>query len=78
MTFKNDNAFNKEALIVQLLSSTNTNTIGINNSWENSVRPTDYKGGGGLAAPKEMLDLFPLADGSRPTVANGYVDTFFF
>ena len=25
-----------------------------------------------------MLDLFPLANGARPTKANGYVDTFFF
>lgn len=78
VTFKNDNAFNGEAIMVNLLSSTTTTSSGVNNSWENSVRTKDYNGGGGIAVPKAMLDLFPLADGSRPTAANGYVDTFFF
>ncbi|MDA3616315.1 RagB/SusD family nutrient uptake outer membrane protein [Polluticaenibacter yanchengensis] len=77
MTFRNDNSFNKEALMVFLLSTNQTSSAGYNNSWENSVRPTDYKGGGGIAAPKGMIDLFPLADGSRPNASN-YVDTFFF
>ncbi|MET0394236.1 MAG: RagB/SusD family nutrient uptake outer membrane protein [Chitinophagaceae bacterium] len=76
VTFKNDNAFNGEALIVQLLSA-NT-SLAVNNGWENSIRPKDHNGGGGIAAPKQMLDLFPLATGLRPTPANGYVDTFFF
>lgn len=77
MTYKNDNSFNKEAVMVILLSTQQTSSAGYNNGWENTVRPTDYKGGGGIAATKEMLDLFPLADGSRPTASN-YVDTFFF
>ncbi|HSC55037.1 MAG TPA: RagB/SusD family nutrient uptake outer membrane protein [Phnomibacter sp.] len=79
MTFKVDNGFNKEAIMVQLLSSTQTTSVGANNSWENGIRPKDHNGSGnGVTAPKGMLDLFPLADGRRPTVANGYVDTFFF
>ncbi|GHE46910.1 RagB/SusD family nutrient uptake outer membrane protein [Sphingobacterium griseoflavum] len=77
MTFRADNAFNPEALMVFLLSTNSASSAGYNNSWENSVRPVSYRGGGGIGATKEMLDLFPLADGSRPTVAN-YVDTFFF
>ncbi|MFC6099345.1 RagB/SusD family nutrient uptake outer membrane protein [Olivibacter domesticus] len=77
MTFRNDNSFNPEALMVFLLSTTSTGSSGYNNSWENQVRPTSYKGGGGVSAPKEMLDLFPVADGSRPN-ADNYVDTFFF
>lgn len=77
MTFRNDNSFNPEALIVFLLSTTSTGSAGYNNGWENQVRPTSYKGGGGIAAPKEMLDLFPMADGSRPN-ADNYIDTFFF
>lgn len=77
MTFRNDNSFNKEALMVFLLSTNTTSSAGYNNGWENSVRPADYKGGGGISATKEMLDLFPLADGSRPTTSN-YKDTFFF
>ena len=78
VTFKNDNAPNGEALMVVLLSSTTSSSAGINSNWENSVRPRDHGGAGGISAPKAMLDLFPLANGLRPTAANGYVDTFFF
>jgi starch-binding outer membrane protein, SusD/RagB family len=78
VTFKNDNAFNGEGLIVVLLSNTTNTNTGINSSWENGLRLADYKGGGGIAAPKAMLDLFPLKDGRRPTAANLYNDTFFF
>lgn len=69
---------NKEGIFVLLQSTTTTSSAGYNNPWENSIRPKDHNGGGGISAPKAMLDLFPLADGSRPTAANGYVDTFFF
>jgi hypothetical protein len=69
---------NKEALFAILLSTNTTSSAGYNSPWENSLRPKDYNGGGGLSATKAMLDLFPLANGARPTVANGYVDTFFF
>ncbi|MBB1286493.1 RagB/SusD family nutrient uptake outer membrane protein [Flavisolibacter sp. BT320] len=78
MTIVNDNAGNKEAIFTVLLSNTTSNSTGYNNSWENTIRPKDYNGGGGISVPKAMLDLFPLADGKRPTKANGYVDTFFF
>lgn len=84
MTYVNDGinnsttGGNKEGIIVMLLSTTQTSSSGYNNSWENSVRTKDYNGGGGISAPKGMLDLFPLANGARPTTANGYVDTFFF
>jgi starch-binding outer membrane protein, SusD/RagB family len=78
MTTVNDNSFNKEAIFAILLSTTTSNSTGYNNSWENTIRPKDYNGGGGISVPKGMLDLFPLADGRRPTAANGYVDTFFF
>jgi starch-binding outer membrane protein, SusD/RagB family len=71
-----DNAFCKEAIIVRLLSS--ANTLALNNGWENTIRVTSQSGNGGVSAPKEMIDLFPMADGSRPTVANGYDDTKFF
>jgi len=78
LAYVNDNSFNKEAIFALLLSNTPTSSVGYNNSWENAVRPKDHNGGGGISVPKAMLDLFPLADGSRPTQANGYVDTFFF
>jgi hypothetical protein len=79
MSYVNDNTFNREAIIVQLLSNTPTSSVGYNNSWENAVRPKEHNGAGnGISVPKAMLDLFPLVDGKRPTQANGYVDTFFF
>jgi hypothetical protein len=80
MTYVNDNSFNKEAIMVQLTSSASAAAGSqINNAWENAIRLRDVAGSGdGVSAPKEMLDLFPMADGSRPTAANGYVDTFFF
>lgn len=78
VTTKNDNKFNGEALVVVLLSNTTTTSSGTNNGWENTIRPKEHNGGGGISAPKGMLDLFPLANGLRPTEANGYVDTFFF
>lgn len=77
VTFKNDNDFNGEGIFVILLSDKNTSNA-INASWENSIRPRDHNGGGGISVPKGMLDLFPLATGERPTAANGYNDTFFF
>ncbi|MEO6733732.1 MAG: RagB/SusD family nutrient uptake outer membrane protein [Ferruginibacter sp.] len=69
---------NKESIFTILLSTTTVSSSGYNSPWENSLRPKDYNGGGGISATKAMLDLFPLATGQRPTVANGYVDTFFF
>ncbi|MBO9204049.1 MULTISPECIES: RagB/SusD family nutrient uptake outer membrane protein [Niastella] len=78
VTFKNDNSFNGEALIVMLLSNTTNTSTGLNSSWENSLRPKDYNGGGGIAAPQAMIDLFPLANGSRPTAVNGYNPTYFY
>jgi len=79
MTYVSGNSnFNKEALMAFYFNVTSTTSAGFNNTWENSLRPADYKGTGGISATKEMLDLFPLASGVRPTTANGYVDTFFF
>jgi starch-binding outer membrane protein, SusD/RagB family len=79
VTFKNDNNFNGEGLMVQLLTNSTTSTLVIYNGWENTIRPRDHQSSGnGISAPKQMLDLFPLANGLRPTAANGYVDTFFF
>ena len=74
----NDNSFNKEAIFSVLLSTNTTSSAGYNGPWENSIRLKDYNGGGGVSAHKAMLDLFPLANGARPTTANGYKDTFFF
>jgi len=71
-----NNAFCKEAITVKLLGDGISN-IAENNSWEKGLRPVSQGGGGALEAPKEMIDLFPMSDGKRPTVANGY-DAFLF
>ena len=73
-----DNAFCSEAITVQLCGTGVTSNV-INNSWEKGIRLLSLGGtGGGVAAPKEMIDLFPLGDGKRPTAANGYNDFTFF
>ena len=74
--FQIDNSFCKEAIMVKLLSP-NT-SVAENNSWEKSIRLLSQGGSGGLKAPKEMIDLFPMADGSLPTAANGYDQFKFF
>ncbi|MDA6068285.1 RagB/SusD family nutrient uptake outer membrane protein [Flavobacterium sp. AC] len=73
-----DNAFCPEAITVQFTKSDN-NAQTMNNSWERAIRLQGQGGvGGGTPAPKEMIDLFPMGDGRRPTAANGYNDFTFF
>lgn len=73
-----DNAFCKEAITVQLLSN-NTALVGyVVNEWEQDIRLPSQGGNGSEAAPKEMIDLFPMANGSKPTTANGYDEFLFF
>lgn len=72
-----DNAFCSEAITVQLCGSGVTANI-INNSWEKAIRLPSLGGSGGTSAPKEMIDLFPMKNGLRPTAANGYNDFTFF
>lgn len=75
--FSISNAFCKEAIVVQLLTSGNTILDRVN-TWEKSIRLISQGGTGGMEAPKEMIDLFPMANGVRPTTANGYDDFLFF
>ncbi len=70
-----DNSFCSEAITVQLLASGESDE---QNAWENSIRLESQSGGGGISVPKDMIDLFPMSDGSRPTTANGYDDFLFF
>ena len=66
MSYKNDNAFNKEAIFELLLSSNTTSSAGYNNSWENSVRPKDYNGGGGISVPKGNARSFSFSQWCPP------------
>jgi hypothetical protein len=73
-----DNAPCREAIAVQLCGN-GTLPTAVNNSWEKGIRLASQGGvSGGTTAPKEMIDLFPMANGSRPTAANGYNDFTFF
>ncbi|MBE6341204.1 MAG: RagB/SusD family nutrient uptake outer membrane protein [Bacteroidales bacterium] len=45
---------------------------GKNNNWENSIRPRNTLGGGGLTPSKNIIDLFPMADGGVPTTSDTY------
>ena len=71
-----DNAFCKEAITVKLLSS--NQTVAENNGWEKGLRPVSQGGGGAFEAPKEMIDLFPMNDGSRPVAGTNYDPFIFF
>lgn len=74
-----DNLKCREAITVQLLGNANPDiNFNVNNNWEKSIRLPSQGGTGGVSAPKEMIDLFPMKDGSRPTAANGYNDFTFF
>lgn len=71
----------KEAVIVTNYNTLDPNAnddIAFNNTWENSLRPSNTTGGGGKTVTAQMVDLFPLGDGSRPTAANGYDPQLFF
>lgn len=71
------NAANPEAILVFMTAST-SGEMTINNGWEKNIRVKSQGGGGGVSVPKGMIDLFPLADGSRPSKMNGYNDEKFF
>ena len=43
------------------------------NCIEQSLRPSNCGGGGGITPSAEMIDAFPMADGKRPTEAGQYV-----
>lgn len=74
---KDDNAFNKEAIYMKLLSNDNISGNGETNRWEGGARLSSQSGGGGKSAPMELIDLFPMADGTRPAdkdkIANGNI-----
>lgn len=75
---KDDNAFNKEAIFVKLMTNDVTSAdYGEMNRWESSVRPSSQTGGGAKAVPMQMIDMFPMADGTRPKesdkIANGNI-----
>ena len=43
-----------------------------NNRWEQGIRPSNTLGGGGKTPSAQMVDLFPMKDGKRPSSYNSY------
>jgi hypothetical protein len=43
-----------------------------NNHWEQSIRPQNANGGGGMSTTALMVDLFPMADGKKPSESVTY------
>lgn len=69
---------NVEAIVIQLLNAPESGASNAyQNGWENGLRLPSQGGDGGVEVPRAMIDLFPMADGSRPTTGNGY-DSFKF
>jgi len=80
MFYVNNNAFNKEAITIKLLSDGNTGSLFSNNSWERSIRLASQggQGSGGVDVPKRMIDLFPTSTGARPVAGTNYDPFLFF
>ena len=75
-------AFNPEAIIKIQKSDDGSGASGnYYNTWEDVIRPGVIRDKGnqaGLPAPDQMLMLFPMKDGKRPTAENGYDDEKFY
>lgn len=67
----------KEAIFVKLLSNDNSTDGAETNRWEGQTRLSSQEGNGGVKVPMELIDAFPMADGTRPKasdlIANGNV-----
>ena len=69
--------FNPEAILK--IPKTDGET-GARNNWEDAIRIGIVRGSnaGGIPAPDQILTQFPMKDGRRATVENGYDDTKFY
>ncbi|MDR0541302.1 MAG: RagB/SusD family nutrient uptake outer membrane protein [Dysgonamonadaceae bacterium] len=60
----------EEAVFVTLYNNVHddngSNETYRNNHWEESIRPKNAHGGGGMTTTALMVDLFPMADGKKP------------
>lgn len=65
-------SFNPEAIILIPKNGNSAFDAKYSNKWEAQIRPQSIDGNGaGLPAPKQMIDAFPLADGSRAVGLDG-------
>lgn len=66
MLVSSNNSFHKEAIIVKLLTDVQGSDNEYN-GWERALRMPSQEGLNGYAAPIEIIDAFPMADGKRPS-----------
>jgi hypothetical protein len=71
-------SFNPEAIIK--IPKSDLTTAGTFNKWEGYIRPGAVANttGAGIPAPEQMISMFPMKDGKRPTAANGYDEEKFY
>lgn len=66
---------NPEAVFVTLYNTTPSGGVpdyARGNPWEHGIRPSNAMGGGGKVPASNMVDLFPMSDGKRPSSYNSY------
>ncbi len=62
---------NPEAVFVTLFNTTQSGDQQKNNPWERYIRPSNTSGSGKNASAM-LVDLFPMADGKRPSTSTTY------
>ena len=78
MFYTHDNKHCSEFIMVKVLSNS-TNKNEDHSTWQKSIRPKTMGGSGnGYQVPMGMLEVFPMADGTEATEANGYDPFLFF
>nr|WP_320058326.1 RagB/SusD family nutrient uptake outer membrane protein [uncultured Bacteroides sp.] len=83
MFYNYDNKFCKEVIMVKMMAATE-NTVDQHSSWQKSIRLKTMGGSGsGYMVPQGMIDIFPMADGTKATndqgnAINGYDKFLFF
>lgn len=72
--FYNTGIADNEAIILIPKNSNNIYSSSYSNKWEGYIRPhaVNSASGAGIPAPKQMIDLFPMKDGSRPAEGINY------
>lgn len=66
---------NPEAVFVTLYNTIEPDGVpdySKNNGWEQGIRPSNALGGGGKTPSAMLVDMFPMADGKRPSTTNAY------
>lgn len=69
---KGGSGFTSEAVYIALCNNAMEDN-GLPNCWEQTIRPGNSNGGGGIVPSAQMVDLFPMADGKRPSETGTYM-----